>query len=151
MASLLQSYAEILDPHVSILNKGPKLAPLNIFVNMQKAGTLFFMLFLMIYYKNFSLGAWTYVALHGSYGMVWLIKDMVFPDKSFQQKVSFPVIISVCVILIFYWGMGFLMMSGMCDNNPSPERIFVCIFMYTIGLMLMVLTDLQKYVTLKYK
>jgi hypothetical protein len=43
------------------------------------------------------------------------------------------------------------MMSGIADNNPSPERIFFCIFIYVIGLVLMLLTDMQKYMTLKYK
>jgi hypothetical protein len=70
--SLLKIYAESLDPNTSILGKGPKIAPLNIFINFQKAGTLFFMLFLMIYYKNFSLGAWVYLALHGSYGKIFI-------------------------------------------------------------------------------
>jgi hypothetical protein len=66
--SLLELYAELMDPQISILGQGPKLAPLNIFINFQKAGTLFFMFLLMIYFNNFSLGAWVYLALHGSYG-----------------------------------------------------------------------------------
>ena len=66
--SILRAYSEILDPQNSFLSHGPKIAPLNIFINFQKAGTLLFMLLLMIYYKNFSLGAWVYLALHGSYG-----------------------------------------------------------------------------------
>ncbi len=79
------------------------------------------------------------------------MKDMVFPDKSFQQKVALFPIIAVVIVLLAYWGIGFLMMSGIADNNPSPERIFFCIFIYVIGLVLMLLTDMQKYMTLKYK
>lgn len=79
------------------------------------------------------------------------MKDMVFPDKNFSQKISPIAIIAVSVILLAYWGIGYIMMSGMGDDNPSPERIFCCIFMYVVGLVLMVLTDLQKYITLQYK
>jgi protein-S-isoprenylcysteine O-methyltransferase Ste14 len=76
---------------------------------------------------------------------------MVFPDKNFQQKVTTVPLLATCFVLLLYWGIGFLMMSGYADNNPSPERIFFCIFIYTIGLILMVLTDMQKYITLMYK
>ena len=79
------------------------------------------------------------------------MKDMTFPDKNFAQKVTMPVVISTVIILLAYWGIGLLMMSGIGDNNPSQERIFCCIFMYVNGLVLMVLTDLQKYITLQYK
>lgn len=67
--SLIRLYAELLDPELSILAKGPKIAPLNIFINIQKAGTLFVMFGLMVYFNNFSLGAWVYLSLHGSYGI----------------------------------------------------------------------------------
>jgi protein-S-isoprenylcysteine O-methyltransferase Ste14 len=149
--TLLDLYAQYLDPWESPIGKGPKIAPLNWFVNMQKAGTLFIMLGLMIYYRNFSLGAWVYTALHGSYGMLWIMKDYVFPDKGFQQRVSLFAIVAVCLILVLYEGCGFLMMSRFVDNNPSPERVFFCIFIYVFGVSLMLLTDLQKYITLKYK
>jgi hypothetical protein len=79
------------------------------------------------------------------------MKDIVFPDKNFSQKVGLAGSVAVVLVLLAYWGMGFLMMSGRTDTNPSPERIFCCIFMYVIGLVLMVLTDLQKYITLQYK
>ena len=69
--SLIRKYAELLDPQVSILNFGPRLVPLNYIVNLQKGGTLFFMFFLMNYFNNFSIGAWTYLALHGSYGNIY--------------------------------------------------------------------------------
>jgi len=47
--------------------------------------------------------------------------------------------------------VGFLMVSGQADQNPSNERIFGCIMMYVIGLCLMICADIQKYVRLQYK
>jgi hypothetical protein len=82
---------------------------------------------------------------------MWCIKDYVFPDKNFQNKLSITALLVTVTILFLYWCIGFLMMSGIADNNPTPERIFCCIFLYVIGLSLMLCADLQKYITLKYK
>ena len=72
------------------------------------------MLFLMmIYFRNFSLGAWVYLCLHGSYGMLWMLKDITFPDKSFRRKVtltSFLYPFPVALIPLAY--SGYYMMSG---------------------------------------
>ena len=32
--------------------------------------------------------AWVYLALHGRYGLVWIIKDLAFPDPSWQTHVT---------------------------------------------------------------
>lgn len=66
---MLKSWADITDPERSILSVGPKTIQMNYVINTQKGGTLFFMFFLMWYYNNYSLGAWVYLALHGSYGI----------------------------------------------------------------------------------
>jgi hypothetical protein len=84
-------------------------------------------------------------------GIMWCIKDYVFPDKSFQSKLSLTGLLLVSFVLLLYWGIGYLMMSNIVDNNPSPERIAFCIIIYVIGLSLMLCADLQKFITLKYK
>ncbi len=152
MRTVFQLYCEVLDPNLSFLSTyNPKIFPLNYIINFQKGFTLAMMFSLMVYFNNFSLGAWIYLALHGSYGIIWYVKDMVVPDKSFQMNVNPVVFIVTGSILLCYWGIGFLMMSGIADNNPSPERIFVCIILYVFGVSLMLVTDLQKYITLNFK
>lgn len=69
--TLLNKYANLFDPQLSILGGGPKLIPLNYIINFQKGGTLIFMYTLMCYFNNFSIGAWVYLALHGSYGYIY--------------------------------------------------------------------------------
>jgi hypothetical protein len=44
-----------------------------------KFGTFFFLGFLMWYYRNYYMAAWIYLAMHGSYGLAWFIKD--FPSS----------------------------------------------------------------------
>jgi hypothetical protein len=79
-------------------------------INIQKGGTLFFCLFLMVYFGNYSAEAMVYTGLHGSYGFMvrggvldsvsfrprlirfeksqWLLKHFTFPDVHFDQPLS---------------------------------------------------------------
>ena len=68
MLKVLDVYANLLDPLNSPLSFGPKFLPLNILVNVQKFGTMFFIMFMMWYHQNFSIGCYVYLAIHGSYG-----------------------------------------------------------------------------------
>ena len=53
-----------------------------------KGGMPFLIFGMMLYFDNFSLAAWLYLALHGSYGLIWVMKDYTFPDASLQRKVT---------------------------------------------------------------
>ena len=59
---------------------GEPIAPLSIVVNLNKGTMCIYLFALMCYFDNFSKGAWVYLALHGNYGMMWWMKDTIFPD-----------------------------------------------------------------------
>lgn len=61
----------------------PKIIKASYIANFFKGNTILFLLTLMIYYDNFSKRNIIYTALHGSYGLLWILKDLTFPDKSF--------------------------------------------------------------------
>src|SRR5687767_13317172 len=61
---------------------GPRPWKLAWVINFQKGGTFFFLGFLIWWYGNTTTAAWIYLALHGSYGLTWLLKDLAFPDPS---------------------------------------------------------------------
>ena len=73
-----------IDPVNSPLSFGPKLVKFNWIINTQKTGTIFVMFLLMYYYQNYSKGAWLYLSLHGTYGLLWFLKDMVL-SVDFQK------------------------------------------------------------------
>ena len=148
---LIMMIAKLVDPVNSPLAFGPKLIKFNWIINAQKTGTIFLMFLLMIYYNNFSTGAWLYLSLHGTYGLLWFLKDMVFPDKSFQVKLTVVPALLVSLFLLSYWLMGFEVMCGLGDQNPSGKKIFGCFFLFSFGNILMMCADLQKYIVLKYK
>ena len=148
---LIMMIANLVDPVNSPLAFGPKLIKFNWIINAQKTGTIFLMFSLMVYYNNFSTGAWLYLSLHGTYGLLWFLKDMVFPDKSFQAKLTIVPALLVSLFLLSYWLMGVEIMCGLGDQNPSGKKIFGCFFLFSLGNILMMCADLQKYIVLKYK
>ena len=149
--SLLYKIALITSPSENPFNFGPKIFPVHIIVNIQKGGTILLMHLLMIYSQNFSTGAYVYLSLHGSYGIIWLIKDMIFPDKSMHVKTCLIPAGALIGLLLLYWGMGFEMMYGLGIQEPNNIRIFLSFFIYSFGLIFMVCSDLQKYIILKYE
>jgi len=111
-----------------------------------------FLLCGMAYFNNWSAGCWLYFVLHGTYGTLWVIKDMIFPDRHLEGKATllswlFPFPIA----LIPYTWFGYLMVSGQAGQNPSIERIVVCLLMYIFGELAMMVTHTQMYYTLRLK
>jgi hypothetical protein len=58
---------------------GPAFIPTYVVVNFQKGATLLFCLHLMRKFKNYSPQALMYTCAHGSYGLCWILKHLVFP------------------------------------------------------------------------
>ena len=149
--SFLNKLALITSPTENPFNFGPKVFPVHIIVNIQKGSTLIIMYLLMLYFKNFSKGSYVYLSLHGSYGIFWIIKDIIFPDKSMHVKTCFLPAFALIGLLFLYWCIGFEMIFGLGIQEPSNTRIFICYFLYSLGLIFMLCTDLQKYLILKHE
>lgn len=122
---------------------GPNWLPMYYFVNFNKGTMMVYLFALMCYYDNFSLGAWIYLSLHGNYGLIWTLKDRVFPDSGFERKTkTLSMVLAFVTVLGPYYMLGYWMMTGgEAQRNPSYERIFVAIQLYATGVVLMCLTD----------
>ena len=73
---------------------GGKFIKMKWYVDLQKGGMPFYLLGLMLYFDNWSIGMWTYFVLHGSYGIIWVVKGMIFPDGSFEVYQSITAALS---------------------------------------------------------
>lgn len=124
-------------------------------INFQKAGTFFFLGALLGIYGVRTPAAWIYLALHGTYGLVWILKDLAFPDPSWQQRVTIAGgLNSFLFVLGPYWVFGWLLISGVSQPAyPLPQgawfalSISLCMF----GSALMIAADAQKYFTLRVR
>ncbi len=117
-------------------------------INLHKGITFLVVVILMNVYNNYSIAAYLYLALHGSYGLMWLLKDQLYPDKQWEQSVSIPYAIFVFVVLALYWIAPFILISQ--QGMPSTEIMALAVAMNAVGVMLHFASDAQKYFTLKY-
>ena len=117
--------------------------------------TFAFLGLLMWHYQNFSTKAWVYLALLGSYGLAWFIKDMAFPDSAWQRKITVGGgINSFLGVLGWYWVFGWLLISGVSSPAyPLPDGAWyaLCISLCLLGTTIMLAADAQKYFTLRHK
>ena len=133
---------------------GPKIWKFSWIINFQKAGTFLFIGLLIWYYENYSMAAWIYLAMHGSYGLVWILKDISFPDPSWQKKITIAGgLMAFFGVLFWYWVIGWLLISGVSQPNypiSDPVWFCLCISLCLLGSVIMMVADAQKYYTLKY-
>lgn len=134
---------------------GPRPWKMSWVINFQKGGTFVFLSALMACYGNHSPAAWIYLAMHGSYGLIWLIKDVSFPDQNWQKRVTvLGGINAFLVVLGPYWLFGWLLISNpVTPQYPLPEGVWfcLCISLCMLGSALMIAADAQKFYTLRLK
>jgi steroid 5-alpha reductase family enzyme len=118
-------------------------------INLSKGLTFIFILGLMFAYNNFSIGPWVYLALHGTYGILWLLKDRIFPDKQWEEEVPLLLGIFGFFIICLYWVAPFILISS--GKEVSPPLIASAIALNIFGIFLHYSSDAQKYYTLKYR
>src|SRR5258705_11011118 len=133
---------------------GPRPWKLAWVIDFQKAGTPIFLGALIWWYGNFSAAAWIYLALHGTYGVVWLGKDLTFPDQRWQKWVTIAGGINTfLLVLVWYWVFGWLLISHAPPRYPLPDPIWfaIAIALCIVGIALMVASDAQKSVALRHR
>jgi protein-S-isoprenylcysteine O-methyltransferase Ste14 len=118
-------------------------------INAHKGLTTPVILAMMAVYNNFSTGPWIYLALHGGYGFLWLLKDRIYPDKRWEEDISLGLGISTFLFLGAYWVAPWLLISQ--GVQPSNPILAIAVFLNLLGVFLHYSSDAQKYFTLKYQ
>jgi protein-S-isoprenylcysteine O-methyltransferase Ste14 len=118
-------------------------------INAHKGLTAPVILGMMALYNNFSIGPWIYLALHGGYGVLWLLKDRIYPDKRWEDDLPIGLGITTFVFLGVYWVAPWLLISR--GVQPSNPVVAIAIFLNLLGVFLHYTSDAQKYFTLKYQ
>jgi protein-S-isoprenylcysteine O-methyltransferase Ste14 len=133
---------------------GPKLVKMAWVINLHKFLTVFVVALLMIWFNNYSTAAWVYMALHGTYGFCWLLKHVAFRDPRWETKATFGGAVVLFLLLATYWVAPYLLISDVLGaNRPTPPNwlLAFCIALFILGLTIMVASDCQKNITLKYR
>ena len=134
---------------------GPRPLKLSWVINLQKGGTLVFVAGLMWWLEHSSTAAWVYLALHGSYGLCWLLKELAFPDEGWQVKVTLMGALNALLFVLGpYWVAPTLLITGWLGVDAATRPTWLlslCVALHTLGLALMMSADAQKHFTLKVK
>jgi steroid 5-alpha reductase family enzyme len=116
-------------------------------INLHKGLTSLVVVGLMLAYGNFSVGAWVYLALHGTYGVLWLLKERIFPDRQWQQAIELPQAIVLFLMLGLYWLAPWLLIAS--GAVPPLPLLAGAIAINLLGVFLHFASDAQKHFVLK--
>jgi steroid 5-alpha reductase family enzyme len=105
---------------------------------------------LMLYYEQTNnTTLWTYLALHGTYGVLWALKSQYFPDKSWEKHLPWYMHIAGAFFLMMYWLPGFCIAKyGLQVSVPVQT---LAISMWGFGVFFTFGSDMQKNTILKLK
>ena len=126
------------------------------FIDIHKGATAPFVLLLMYLLNQWdNTTAWIYLALHGSYGLMWILKSKIFPDNSWEQTCSIWYGLYIWSGLSLYWISPWIILTGYFNSGiplaTSPHYLGMCIFMFSIGVFFHFSADMQKHSYLKLK
>jgi protein-S-isoprenylcysteine O-methyltransferase Ste14 len=120
------------------------------FINAHKILVIPVVVGLMWFYDNWSTEAYVYLALHGTYGMLWLAKHRLYPDRRFEEIQPWWIgLLFVFLPLAGYYAAPFLLISR---HVTLPPPLFAAVVScYTVGIFLHYVSDAQKFFTLRVR
>mmetsp|Transcript_6436 Transcript_6436/g.13730 ORF Transcript_6436/g.13730 Transcript_6436/m.13730 type:complete len:273 (-) Transcript_6436:199-1017(-) len=100
-----------------------------------------------------SVGPMLYLALHGCYGICWVIKAMAFPDSGFHLEVGVLWALFSFACAALHWVTSYIIVTVSYADKSPPEawRVLAAVSMYVIGFFSLYTADCQKHFTLKYQ
>lgn len=120
------------------------------FINAHKILTPFVVIALMAYYDFWGTLAWVYLTLHGTYCLLWMIKESAFRDRRFEESIH-PIagFIFVFCTLGAYWIAPFIIIS---NQLTAPNwLIALSIFITILGIFYHYVSDAHKHAVLSVK
>jgi protein-S-isoprenylcysteine O-methyltransferase Ste14 len=148
MSPWLDRWLRLRDHLAEDLLGGPRWLEYAWVINAQKGGTLLFVLACMAITGNHGVTAWVYAGLHGSYGLIWLLKHWVFPDPGWSKRITVAGAAMVWLLVLGpYWIAPVLLTTS--GAEAPAWRMGAAVLLYAVGVVVMVGADAQKYFVLK--
>jgi protein-S-isoprenylcysteine O-methyltransferase Ste14 len=119
------------------------------FIDSHKGITFLAVLVMMAWFNQWqNPTAWVYLALHGTYGILWVLKSRIFPDKQWETDRGLGYGFVIWGGLSLYWIAPYLITSR---GIQAPAWLLgISVSLYTFGIFLHYAADLQKTIELKY-
>lgn len=117
------------------------------FIDPQKASTAAVILGLMWFYAAWdNATAWVYLALHGTYGLLWLLKSRVFGDAQWERPTPLWFGLVAMLALSLYWVGPWIIVAE--DVRAPAWLLGTCVTTWGLGVFLHFASDMQKHTTL---
>jgi steroid 5-alpha reductase family enzyme len=119
-------------------------------INAHKILVTPIVLIMMWYFRNWSASAFLYLGLHGTYTLLWLIKQVIFADKRFAQQLPiwFGFLTPFLPLMAYMVGPYLLISEHTVPPNwVSAVAPFLCI----LGVFLHYVSDAQKFFVLQLR
>ena len=118
------------------------------FIDSHKGATAPAVFFLIWYFGQWdNATAWIYLAIHGTYGIMWVLKSAIFPDKTWEAKCSIWYGLYIWGGLSMYWISPWIIMSTPVENSPIFLGFIVALF--AMGVFFHYAADMQKHAYLQ--
>jgi len=90
--------------------------------------------------------AWVYLGLHGSYGLLWVMKSAMFGDKQWEKPTTLVLGVGTWAVLSLYWIAPWMIVSR--GIEAPPWFLGIAIATYAIGVFFHFVSDMQKHAAL---
>jgi steroid 5-alpha reductase family enzyme len=121
---------------------------LKYFIDTNKGITFVVILSLMAAYHQWqNPTAWIYLAMHGTYGILWVLKSNLFPDASWEKKTSLWFGLVSWGALVLYWIPAWIITwKGV---TAPPWLLATAVSLNAFGIFFVFAGDMQKFTSLK--
>ena len=93
--------------------------------------------------------AWAYLGLHGTYGLLWVIKSQVFGDRNWERPVRPFRGLILTTGLLGYWAAPVLLCLS--DSAAPGWLIGLCTALFGLGVFWHFASDMQKHMHLNHR
>lgn len=117
-------------------------------IDTNKCVTAFVVVALMATYQAWdNTAAWLYLAMHGTYGFLWMTKSRTFGDKQWEKPTGIVYGMGIWFTLSCYWIAPWIIVSR--DVELQPWYMGLCVALYGFGVFFHFASDMQKHISLQ--
>ena len=128
------------------------------FIDTHKGFTPLFIVLLILIHQptnDAHLHGHIYLALHGTYGILWVLKSFYFPDKSWEKECGVLYGLLIWLGLSLYWISPYIIVSGIeygkIYSIDSYLALSLVISIYILGIFFHFCSDMYKDTFIKLK
>jgi len=107
------------------------------------------LILILAFHREYNVTAWVYLGLHGTYGILWVLKSAIFGDRQWEQPATLLRGSMLIGGLSLYWLSPVII--TWFDVQAHPAQICSAIALFGSGVFFHFSSDMQKHVTLKIK